>query len=86
MTSYSLLFRHSQGRDEGGLEIRSLVKTKTPKIEIHHYPARSDLHFRRLFAIIREYFDSLDAGKFNYRPGFACGMCDHRERCRAWAG
>ena len=62
LTSYSLLFRHSQGHDEGGLEIRSLVKTKTPKIETHRYPARSDLHFRRLFAIIREYLDALGAG------------------------
>jgi putative RecB family exonuclease len=37
LASYSLLYKHSQGQDEGGLEIRSLVKTKTPKIENHRY-------------------------------------------------
>jgi hypothetical protein len=40
------------------------------------YPARADVHFRRLFSVIREYLDALDAGRFNYRPGFHCGMCD----------
>ena len=87
LSSYSLLFRHSQGQDEGGLEIRSLVKTKTPKIEIHRYASRTDAHFRRLFAVLHEYIDALDTGRFNYRPGFGCGMCDHRSGpCRQWAG
>jgi len=86
LTSYALLFRHSQGQDEGGLEIRSLVKTKTPKVEYHAYSARTEVHFRRLFAVLREYLDALDSGRFNYRPGFACGMCDYRQQCRAWAG
>ena len=34
----------------GRLEIRSLIKTKVPKIEFHRYPARTDAHFGRLFA------------------------------------
>jgi len=72
---------------EAGLEIRSLVKTKTPKIEFHAYPARTDAHFRRLFAVIREYLDALDAGRFNYRPGLHCGMCDFAtSHCREWCG
>ena len=86
LTSYSLLYRHSQGNDEGGLEIRSLVKTKTPKIEFHRYPARTDVHFRRLFSVLREYVDALDAGRFNFRPGFSCSMCDFRSHCSRWAG
>ena len=68
----------SQGRSEAGLEIRSLIKTKSPKVEIHRYPARTDAHFRRLFSVIREYLDALDSGRFNYRPGFGCAMCDFR--------
>ena len=26
--------------------------------------------------VMREYLDALDSGRFNYRPGFGCGMCD----------
>ncbi|GAG52839.1 unnamed protein product, partial [marine sediment metagenome] len=64
LSSYSYLFRRLDGRAEAGLEIRSLVKTKTPKIEFHHYDARSDAHFKRLFGAIREYLDALDTGRF----------------------
>jgi len=85
LSSYAYMFRQLEGRSEAGLEIRSLVKTKSPKIEFHRYPAREEAHLRRLFAVIRAYLDDLDAGRFVYRPGFACSMCDFREtHCRAW--
>jgi len=87
LSCYSYLFRHVEQRQEAGLEIRSLIKTKQSKIEFHHYPARTDAHFRRLFLVIREYLDALDAGRFNFRPGFGCGMCDFRStHCSRWAG
>lgn len=85
LSSYAYLFRQIEQRQEVGLEIRSLIKTKAPKVEFHRYPARTDAHFRRLFAVIREYLDALDAGRFNYRPGWGCSMCEFREtHCRAW--
>lgn len=87
LSSYSFLFRQLDGRKEAGLEIRGLIKTKTPKIEFHRYDTRSDAHFRRLFAVIREYLDALESGRFNFRPGWGCSMCDHRDtHCRRWAG
>ena len=87
LSSYSYLFRQSSIEPESALEIRNLIKTKTPKIETHRYPARGDRHFRRLFSVIRAYLDDLDAGRFVFRPGLGCGMCDFRDtRCRAWDG
>ncbi len=87
LTAYAYLFRKTAGCKEAGLEIRSLIKTKTPKIEFQGYPRRSRAHFRRLFSVIREYLDALEQGRFSYRPGFSCAMCDYRHRhCRAWSG
>ena len=87
LSSYAYLFRHVQRWQEAGLEIRSLIKTKSPKIEFHSYPARTDAHFSRLFAVVREYLDALESGRFNYRPGFGCGMCDFRgTHCARWCG
>ncbi len=86
LSSYAWLYRQVAGRKEAGIEIRSLIKTKVPKCEFHPYAARSDAHFRRLFAVIREYLDALDSGRFNYRPGFGCAMCDYRKECQAWDG
>ena len=63
------------------------MKTKTPKIAIHKYPSRSDVHLRRLFAVIREYVEALERGVFNYRPCWNCGSCDFREQhCQQWNG
>ncbi len=84
---YSHLFRQVSGVSEAGLEIRSLIKTKIPKVEIHRYPSRTDAHFRRLFAVVREYLDALDRGQFNFRSGWGCGMWDFRDtHCRTWQG
>lgn len=87
LTSYSYLFRHATHEVEGALEIRGLVKNKIARVETHRYVARSDRHFRRLFAVIRAYLDDLDSGRFVFRPGLGCGMCEFRNsNCSQWAG
>jgi len=87
LSCYAWLYRRLSGQIESGLEIRSLVKTRQPKVETHRYPARTDGDFQRLFAVIREYLAALDAGRFNFRPGFSCTMCELRDpHCRDWAG
>jgi CRISPR/Cas system-associated exonuclease Cas4 (RecB family) len=81
LSCYAYLLRHNASAVEGGLEIRSLIKTKTPRIEFHRYAARNAGHFRRLFAVVRAYLDDLDSGKFLFRPGFGCAMCEFRRTC-----
>jgi hypothetical protein len=84
---YAYLLRQVQGQVEGGLEIRSLIKTKVPKIEVHWFEQRTDDHLRRLFSVIRSYLDDLDARRFVYRPGMGCSMCDFVDAgCRGWDG
>ncbi len=87
LSCYSYLLRRASGREEGGLEIRSLIKTKKPKLDFHRYEPRSQLHFRRLFAAIRAYLDKLDSGMFIFRPGMGCNMCEYRnDHCQRWNG
>ncbi len=81
LTAYAYLIRQLLDRDESSLEIRQLVKTKTPKIVVHRFPSRNDDHFKRFFGVVREYLESLDRGVFNYRPGFGCQLCDHAGLC-----
>jgi hypothetical protein len=84
---YGYLFRQATGMTELALEIRRLVKTKVPQVSFHRWPARTERHFGRLFAVIRAYLDDLHAGRFVFRPGQACSYCDFRQRhCREWAG
>ena len=87
LSSYSYLFRRVSPKPEGALEIRNLVKTKTPQIQFHRYAPRSDRHFQRLFSVIRAYLDDLDRGRFIFRPGLGCSGCEFRASfCRAWPG
>jgi len=87
LSCYAYAFRHVYGETEQELQIRSLIKTKTPNVEIHRYPARDDRHFRRLFAVILAYLDDLHSNRFVYRPGWTCSMCNFRNtHCRAWQG
>ena len=87
LTAYSILFRHLSGQRESGLQIRSLIKTKTPKIAFHTYAPRTDVHYRRFFRLVRAYVDDLDKSRFVYRPSFGCGMCDFRDTaCSSWSG
>ena len=84
---YAYLFRESTGTVESALEIRRLVKTKVPQISFHRWPARTDRHLGRLFAVIRAYLDDLHAGRFVIRPGQGCSYCEYRKRhCLEWAG
>lgn len=81
LTSYAYLFRTATEQHELRSEIRQLVKTKTPKIQTHRFPRRTDEHFTRFFGVVREYLDALDKGVFNYRPGWTCSMCEHHGTC-----
>ncbi len=87
LSCYAYMYRRASGREEGGLEIRSLIKTKTPKLDFHRYEPRSQRHFRRLFAAIRAYLDDLDRGQYVFRPGMGCNMCEFRDdHCQQWLG
>lgn len=87
LSSYSYLFRHASGRQETALEIRALVKTKTPRLQFLRHEARTEAHFRRLFAVIRAYLDDLASERFIFRPSFGCHMCDFRDsHCQEWSG
>ena len=81
LTAYSYLIREAFDCDESALEIRQLVKTKTPKIVTRSFLPRSDEHFKRFFNIVREYLDALDRGVFNYRPSWNCSLCEHCGLC-----
>jgi len=76
LSAYSYLYRATTQQLESGLQIRSLIKTKTPKIEYREYPTRTESQLRRFFQIVRAYLDDLDRGRFVHRPGFGCTMCD----------
>lgn len=87
LSLHAYLVREHFGRKESELQVRSLIKTKVSRIETHKFPQRRREHFTRLFAVSREYLDSLDCGIFNYRPAWTCTLCDFAEsHCQGFCG
>jgi putative RecB family exonuclease len=78
---YSLMYRALSGEVESGLEIRTLVKTKTPQIATYRYGPRSDAQIGRLFAVVKAYLEDLRLGEFLYRPSWGCRTCGFRNEC-----
>ena len=64
--------------------IRSLIKTKTPKVETERYGPREEKHFERLFSLIRAYLDAVGGNRYHIRPGLHCSFCDFRELGCRW--
>jgi putative RecB family exonuclease len=87
LTCYAYLVRQTCDVQESGLEIRALVKTKVPQVQFHRQSPRTQVHFRRLFAVIEAYLDDLRSERFVFRPGWTCSMCEFRDtHCRRWSG
>jgi RecB family exonuclease len=87
LTAYSYLLRQASRGPESGLELRTLVKTRVPQVQAHRYPPRNEMHFRRFFAVLRDYLDHLESGRFNLRPNWGCVACPYRESaCSLWTG
>ena len=85
--AYAYLLRRSMKKCEAGVEIRQLVKSRVPQIHFYRYKSRSDVHFRRLFAVIRAYLQDLRQQRHVFRPSLSCQLCEYREtHCGSWCG
>lgn len=87
LSAYSYLLRQTSQVIESELQLRTLIKTRVPQVQVHRYEPRTEVHFRRFFAVVRAYLDDLDSGRFVYRPGFNCAACEYRPTaCCSWSG
>lgn len=81
---YSMLYRDAKGRRENGIEIHTLVKTKTPKLVITEIPPMTEQQQTRLFKQIEAYVHGLDMRDFVPSPGMNCMGCQFLNECRKW--
>lgn len=83
---YSVLYRDSTGKREGGRELHHLVKTKVPKIIITQAGPMLEYQQTRLFRVMEDYVNGLERGDFVPSPGLQCAGCEFIKECRAWDG
>ena len=75
-----LLHQAEPGLSISGLEIRRLIRTKVPKIEVHQIPIGS---FGGFLDTVKRYVSAVEQMDVYPRPGFFCsGDCPAAEACR----
>ena len=80
-----MLYREATGKREVGIEVHTLVKTKTPKLVVTATPPMSDHQQVRLFHLIEAYDHGLDVRDFVPSPGLQCVSCEFFNECRLWS-
>jgi hypothetical protein len=83
---YSVLYRESTGKREGGRELHHLVKTKLPKVIITETGPMLEYQQNRLFRLMENYVEGLDREDFVPAIGMQCLGCEFRNECRNWDG
>ena len=84
LTAYSVLYRDATGRNEAGLELHHLVRTKTPKLIVTSLPPATELQVTRLYRSMESYQEGVARQDFVPSPGFACLGCEFFNECRKW--
>lgn len=84
-TGYGILYREATGRNEAGLELHTLVKTKTPKLVVITVPPVTEEKKSRFFRLIESYLSGVQREDWVPSPGFQCSACEYFRECRQWS-
>ena len=84
-TAYAVLYRESVGKNESGIELHHLVKTKNPKLSVTALPPATEERIARLFRVMDSYVKGLQREDWIPSPGFSCVGCEFFNECRRWS-
>ena len=85
LSIYSLLYRASTEKQEGGRELHQLVKLKTPKLIITSQGPMTDKEQTRLFKQLESFQSGIERKDFIPAPSMNCMMCNFFNECRNWS-
>lgn len=86
LSLYALLYREATGKEESGMELHHLIKTKQPKVLVQELPPVTDRKIAELNDTLHRYVDSVIDEDWTPSPNFMCGSCEFFEQCQKWKG
>ena len=84
LSIYSLLYRESTGKQEGGRELHHLVKLKEPKLVVTTQGPMTDGEQTRLFKQLESFMAGTEREDYVPSPGLQCMACSYFNQCRKW--
>ena len=85
LSMYSVLYRESTGKQEGGRELHHLVKLKEPKLVVTTQEPMTDQEQTRLFKQLESYMAGVEREDYVPSPGLQCMACSYFSQCRKWS-
>lgn len=83
LTAYSLAYRSLYGKDENGVRLDVLVRTKQPKIQ--QLPAtRAQADIDRFLRLAEHVEGAIKREVFYPNDNFMCGVCGYQDMCGEW--
>ena len=77
-----ILYQEATGKQESGLELHHLVKTKVPKLVVSEAPATTEGQRTKFFRLIESFVDGVDREDYVPSPGLQCAACEYFNECR----
>ena len=78
---YPLLFAAATGKPPTSVQVRQLVKTKTPQLVISNLTPAGQQDIELFYDLVAAHTTSGQAGCFPPTPGQHCSWCDYRGHC-----
>ncbi|MFN7137828.1 MAG: RecB family exonuclease [Limisphaerales bacterium] len=83
---YSVLYRHTTGKEETSIELHHLVKLKTPKLVVTPLAPMTEAQQTRLFKVMESYVQGVERQDWVPSPSpMACACCEYFNECRRWS-
>jgi len=83
LTAYALAYRILTGRNEKGVRLDVMVKTKEPKIQ-QLQATRTQADIDRFVRLAQQVEKGINAEAFYPNENYMCGICGYKDMCEKW--
>lgn len=83
LTAYALAYRKLYGKDEKGVRLDAMVRTKQPKIQ-QLQATRTQADIERFLCLAERVEQGIKAGIFYPNEDYMCNICGYKGMCEKW--
>jgi RecB family exonuclease len=83
LTAYAMAYRALQGRNENGVRLDVMVRSKQPRIQQLH-GTRTEADIGRFLRLAEQVERGIKSGVFYPTDNYTCGICGYHGMCEKW--
>ena len=83
LTAYAMAYRALQGRNENGVRLDVMVRSKQPRMQ-QLYGKRTEADIGRFLRLAEQVERGIKSGVFYPADNYTCGICGYQGMCEKW--